>query len=312
MESMASKTPTEFARSALKRIVDLGLEPSPDNFSHFYREASGAKSATARPTRAAKPSASMVQRIDELVSRALTTTDQLTSGLDRHDEAMNSSLEDLLDGGDKPSNGTVELVREVASLAREIRVTVKASQAELLETQRSLDEIKTELLESRKLLGQDPLTGTDNRRSMESILAREIARSRRDSEPLTVVMVDIDHFKRINDSHGHSAGDAALVHLTRLARALLRGNDAFIRYGGEEFLLVLPETGMQGGLSAGQRLQNVLKRQPLVYEGKTISMTISGGGATLGAEDTDESLIRRADAALYEAKRAGRDRVVSS
>ena len=308
---MKSNVPTELARSALKRIVELGLSPTPEHFSRFYREAEDmATGWVPESMTAVEPSPSMLQRFDALVSRAVSTTEQLSSGLDRQDEALNTSLEDIL--ANQPSVGTARLVREAAGLARDIRVTVKASQAELLDTQRSLVELKTELLESRKLLGQDPLTGTDNRRSMESILAREIARSRRDSEPLTVVMVDIDHFKQVNDSHGHAAGDAALVHMTRLARALLRGNDAFIRYGGEEFLLVLPETSLHGGLSAGRRLRDVLKRQPLVYEGKTITNTISGGVATLCAEDTAESLVRRADTALYEAKRTGRDRIVSS
>ena len=308
---MKSNVPTELARSALKRIVELGLSPTPEHFSRFYREAGDmATGWVPESMTAVEPSPSMLQRFDALVSRAVSTTEQLSSGLDRQDEALNTSLEDIL--ANQPSVGTARLVREAAGLARDIRVTVKASQAELLDAQRSLVELKTELLESRKLLGQDPLTGTDNRRSMESILAREIARSRRDSEPLTVVMVDIDHFKQVNDSHGHAAGDAALVHMTRLARALLRGNDAFIRYGGEEFLLVLPETSLHGGLSAGRRLRDVLKRQPLVYEGKTITNTISGGVATLCAEDTAESLVRRADTALYEAKRTGRDRIVSS
>ena len=308
---MKSNVPTELARSALKRIVELGLSPTPEHFSRFYREAEDmATGWVPESMTAVEPSPSMLQRFDALVSRAVSTTEQLSSGLDRQDEALNTSLEDIL--ANQPSVGTARLVREAAGLARDIRVTVKASQAELLDTQRSLVELQTELLESRKLLGQDPLTGTDNRRSMESILAREIARSRRDSEPLTVVMVDIDHFKQVNDSHGHAAGDAALVHMTRLARALLRGNDAFIRYGGEEFLLVLPETSLHGGLSAGRRLRDVLKRQPLVYEGKTITNTISGGVATLCAEDTAESLVRRADTALYEAKRTGRDRIVSS
>ena len=309
MEFMAPKTPTELARSALKRIIELGLAPTPENFGRLYRDA-GDTTTDPAPQAGIDPSVSVLQRFDALVCKAASTTAQLATGLARHDEAISISLEDLL--AVKQPEETTGAAREVASLVRDIWVTVRASQAELVETRQSLDEIKAELSESRRLSNQDPLTGTDNRRSMEAIITREIARSRRDGEPLAVVMVDIDHFKQVNDSRGHAAGDAALVHLTRLAKALLRGNDAFIRYGGEEFLMVLPETGMQGGLAAGQRLQNVLRRQPLVYEGTAISITISGGVTTLRAEDTGESMVRRADNALYEAKRTGRDCVLSS
>lgn len=306
---MTSKTPTELARIALKQIVELGLAPTPENFGRLYRDASGTTSNPAPPARN-DPSPNMLQKFDALVCKAASTTEQLATGLARHDQAISISLEDLL--ACKPVDEAAGSALEVAGLVRDIWTTVKASQAELLETRRSLDEIKAELSESRRLSNLDALTETDNRRSMEAILAREIARSRRDDEPLAVVMIDIDHFKQVNDSQGHAAGDAALVHITRLAKALLRGNDAFIRYGGEEFLMVLPETSMQGGLAAGHRLQNMLKRQQLVYEGKTISITISGGVTTLHSTDTAESMVRRADMALYEAKRNGRDCILSS
>ena len=146
---------------------------------------------------------------------------------------------------------------------------------------------------------------------MDAILAREIARARRDAEPLAVTMVDIDHVKAINDTHGHAAGDAALVHLARVAKSMLRGNDAFNRYGGEEFVLVLPETALQGSVHVAGRLQALLEKTPLVHEGKTIAMRFSAGVSTLNDSATEGLLIQRADEALYKAKRAGRNRVVA-
>jgi len=312
---MPSDTASDLARAALRRIAELRLPPTPENFSRLYEEAAAgraaeaAQAAPAQPLAAPKAAASLdeatVLRFDDLVGRAVTATTQLTCGLDRHDREL-----DALVAGQSEASA-VELLRAVLSMTQEMHTTVKSSQTELMETRQSLVEIKAQLKESQKLLGEDPLTGTGNRRALSTVLSVEIARSRRNDEPLSLVMLDVDHFKAINDTHGHAVGDAALVHLASLARAMLRGNDAFIRYGGEEFLMVLPETALQGGVSTGQRLQNLLRRQPLVYRDKVIPMTFSGGVSELAATDTEESLLQRADAALYQAKRAGRNLVIA-
>ena len=313
---MASDTASDLARTALRRLAELRLPPTPENFSRLYEEAAanrpaGAAPAQPAPVPKAAPSLdeATVLRFDDLVGRAVTATTQLTSGLDRHDRELGASLDALVAGQAQAS--AVELLRAVLSMTQEMHTTVKASQTELIETRRSLVEIKAQLKESQKLLGEDPLTGTGNRRALSTVLSAEIARSRRNDEPLSLVMLDVDHFKAINDTHGHAVGDAALVHLSSLARAMLRGNDAFIRYGGEEFLMVLPETALQGGVSTGQRLQNLLRRQPLVHRDKVIPMSFSGGVSELAAADTEDSLVQRADAALYHAKRAGRNLIVA-
>ena len=148
---------------------------------------------------------------------------------------------------------------------------------------------------------------------MSVILEREVLRARSEGGLLCVAMVDVDHFKHINDTCGHAAGDAALVHLTAVAWSLLRGNDAFIRCGGEEFLLILPETGSKGGVFVTERLQSLLEKTPLAslaYDGKTIGMTFSAGISELKSDDTGQTLVKRADAGLYKAKCAGRKRVV--
>jgi diguanylate cyclase len=312
---MAFDTASDLARTALRRLAELRLPPTPENFSRLYgeaaasRPASAAHAAPAQAAPAPKASASLdeatVLRFDDLVGRAVTATTQLTCGLDRHDREL-----DALVAGQSDTNA-VELLRAVLSMTQEMHSTVKASQTELIETRQSLVEIKAQLKESQKLLGEDPLTGTGNRRALSTVLSAEIARARRNDEPLSLVMLDVDHFKAINDTYGHAVGDAALVHLASLARAMLRGNDAFIRYGGEEFLMVLPETALKGGVSTGQRLQNLLRRQPLVHRDKVIPMTFSGGVSELAAADTEESLVQRADAALYQAKRAGRNLVMA-
>ena len=153
----------------------------------------------------------------------------------------------------------------------------------------------------------DPLTGGLNRQALMDSLERERARSTRTGQPFSVAMLDVDHFKKINDSHGHPVGDRVLVHLCRRMSALVRPNDVVARYGGEEFVIVMPETTLAAALQAGQRIltQAVqVEDQPLPH------FTISIGLAQWSSADTSvETVIARADAALYAAKANGRNRV---
>lgn len=305
-----SASPTELARAALRRIAEKRLSPTPEHFARLYYEAAGAPTPgeSASPSLQGKAiSNEVVEQLDELVDRIVAASGDLAIGIGQGSAQMEATLVELI--ADSPTADTRQLLGAIVATAKDMHVTLRASHAELVRTRMSLAEIKNELVESRKLLGQDALTGTENRRAMDAILVSEIARSRRASEPLSVAMIDLDHFKRINDTYGHATGDAALVHLTRLAKSMLRGHDAFIRYGGEEFVLVMPETGLQGAVHVTGRLQALLTRTPLVQSGMTIAMAFSAGVATLKDDDGEESLLRRADAALYEAKSEGRNRV---
>ncbi len=124
-----------------------------------------------------------------------------------------------------------------------------------------------------------------------------------------VAMLDVDHFKRVKDLHGHEAVDRVLVHFTDLIRSVLRKSDALARYGGEEFTLILPETDARGAHRLLERLRELQSRSPFLYEGKTLKITFSAGSTTFQAEDTCASLLRRADLALLAAKDAGRDNI---
>jgi len=157
----------------------------------------------------------------------------------------------------------------------------------------------------------DDLTGLHNRRSFDALFALEFSRARQNSRPLSVLMVDVDHFKRINDAHGHAAGDAVLRSLARIASAQARAVDAICRYGGEEFVIVAPDTGREGAMILAERLRAAIERSPVEHESQTIRLTASIGVASLQWEDTAaQDILRRADAALYRAKQAGRNRVV--
>jgi diguanylate cyclase len=309
-----STSPTELARAALRRIAEERLPPTPDVYARLYYETAGIPQpqpvAVDTNARADLENQARVDQLDSLVDKIVATSESLASGLDQGRAQMEASLDSLI--VDAPANDTVQLLQVIVATAKDMHVTLKASHAELRDTQNSLTALRAELTESRKLLGQDALTGTENRRVMDAILEREMASARKEAEALSVAMIDLDHFKRVNDTYGHAAGDAALVHLTQLAKSMLRGHDAFIRYGGEEFLLVLPQTGLDGALYVAGRLQALLAKSPLIHAGKTIEMRFSAGVAAFKDEDTEASFVARADAALYDAKRSGRNKVVAA
>ncbi len=158
---------------------------------------------------------------------------------------------------------------------------------------------------------QDGMTGIHNKRYFLEFLERELAVASRHGHPLTLVIFDVDHFKLVNDTHGHLAGDAVLKDLAGRIRPRIRREDLFARYGGEEFACVLPSTALAGGVVFAEHLRTLIEERPCLFDGKSISFTISLGVTTLHRENVDgETLIKRADENLYAAKHGGRNRVV--
>jgi len=156
---------------------------------------------------------------------------------------------------------------------------------------------------------RDPLTGTGNRFAMDQTLEREIELARRQKHPLSLLMLDIDHFKRVNDKHGHTVGDEVLKAVANSIKAQLRNVDMVFRFGGEEFLVVLSNTTREAAAMVGERLR--LAAMELTYPmlGYPIELTVSLGCATLLPNESATSLVSRADSALYVAKREGRNRL---
>ena len=161
---------------------------------------------------------------------------------------------------------------------------------------------------------QDGMTGIHNKRYFTEFLDREIAVCSRHGHPLTLVMFDVDHFKRVNDTHGHLAGDAVLKDLAARIRPRIRREDLFARYGGEEFACVLPSTALPGGIVFAEHLRSIIEERPCIFENHSIHFTVSLGVTTLHRETGVDPgmLIKRADDNLYVAKRGGRNRVVPS
>jgi len=156
---------------------------------------------------------------------------------------------------------------------------------------------------------RDPLTGTGNRIAMDQTLQREIELSRRHLQPLSVLMLDIDHFKQVNDIHGHSTGDDVLKAVAASIKHQLRNVDMVFRYGGEEFLILLSNTSREAAAMVGERLRFAVQSEEYLADAHTILLTVSLGCSTLLPGESAESLLRRADSALYVAKREGRNRL---
>ncbi len=158
----------------------------------------------------------------------------------------------------------------------------------------------------------DGLTGLHNRRWLNDKLPRLVSRYQRDENPLCIFMLDVDHFKKFNDTYGHIAGDEVLSAVARELMDNLRPTDLGARYGGEEFLVILPNTTLDGAKAAAERMREaVAARAVEIGDGRTLpAVTVSLGIAEAGPGDNAESLTERADSALYQAKESGRNRVV--
>ncbi len=156
----------------------------------------------------------------------------------------------------------------------------------------------------------DGLTQIHNKRYLYEALERELIRGRRHGRDLAVLMFDIDHFKRINDIHGHLAGDFVLKELARIVQSCIRRDEVFARYGGEEFCIILPETTLDGAAELGERLRVIVEEHVFVFQQDRIKVTISVGVSLLSENDRNASeLLKRSDEKLYEAKESGRNRV---
>ncbi len=157
----------------------------------------------------------------------------------------------------------------------------------------------------------DPLTGIFNRSFIMEVLGRELKRAQRHGDPLSVVFLDLDHFKAVNDNHGHAVGDLVLRTISQRVLQSLRPEDYFGRFGGEEFLLVLPATPLEGAVSVVERVRSLVSRDPVLAGGVALKVTLSAGITRLAGDQsaTAEDLVSRADRALYKAKENGRDRI---
>lgn len=202
--------------------------------------------------------------------------------------------------------------RAIQTNARRSRDELRTAQDKVRESESRIRELEQELAATSDLVRYDQLTGVLNRRGLEEMFAKETARARRHDTVMCVGLLDIDNFKRLNDSMGHAVGDQALVHLATVCRETLRPQDTVARFGGEEFIILLPETPLEDAAQALTRLQRELTRKFFMHDNEKVLITFSAGVTQLREDDDQTSVLKRADEAMYQAKQTGKNRVVQA
>ena len=212
-----------------------------------------------------------------------------------------------------------DVLAEVISETRIIQINAQRSRDDLRATKQRVDEaeirineLQHELDKASTLVRHDQLTGALNRRGLEETIETEVARSQRRKSPLCVALLDIDNFKKLNDSLGHDVGDAALIHLVTVIHDTLRPQDTLARFGGEEFIILLPDTPLDDAQKALVRLQRELTKRFFLADNEKILITFSAGLTDYRPGDTQSSVTKRADEAMYTAKKTGKNRVVTA
>lgn len=311
-----AQTPNVIGLTVLQRLKETGEPATPENYERYYYELSGLPrpekagvQAEEKPAEASNNAfcAELLIMLRQMLQEVADKTETLAKDLGEKNKDLAGNVTSLKSSRDK--NEILRLLSTVVMQAGGIQNTVEASHKDLVETRRALVNMQEELAETRQLLNEDALTGALNRRGLDQTLMREIARSQRLDTKLSLAMVDLDYFKRVNDQHGHEAGDQMLVHFAGLIKSVLRKSDALVRYGGEEFTLILPDTDSRGAHFVLARLQQLMSKSPLIFEGRQINTTFSAGVATLRGEENGHALLRRADEALYAAKSGGRNAI---
>lgn len=202
--------------------------------------------------------------------------------------------------------------RTIQINAQRSRDELRTTQQKVAESEARIRELERELETTSDLVRHDQLTGVLNRRGLEEIFDKESARARRHDTVFCVALLDIDNFKKLNDSLGHDVGDQALVHLATVCRETLRPQDTVARFGGEEFIILLPETPLSDAAAAMTRLQRELTRRFFLSGNEKVLITFSCGVTQMRADDTQATVVKRADEAMYQAKQTGKNRVVTA
>ena len=222
-----------------------------------------------------------------------------------------SSANDIAELGNV-LNEVMQETRNIQLNAQRSRDELRSTQEKVKKSEARIHELEVELETTSDLVRHDQLTGALNRRGLEDMFNKEVARAQRHDTLLCVGLLDIDNFKKLNDSLGHDVGDQALIHLATVCREALRPQDTVARFGGEEFVILLPETPLEDGIVALTRLQRELTKKFFLNDNEKVLITFSAGITQMLPEDTQATVIKRADEAMYKAKQTGKNRVVSA
>jgi len=325
-------TPRDAALSALEALAQAGLAPEPARLAVLYayfvggdpllrarldaaRAAAGGLSGPLLDELhavflAGRPSPDAAPRLEAATAELLELTGR-AGGQVASFERLLGDATGRLGGLDEPD--LRDFAAGLLALTRHLAVQTAQVSLRLGETELRLAELRRELGESNRAALTDPLTGLGNRRAFERDLAELLRDRRKAVRPPALILLDVDHFKGVNDTWGHQVGDAVLRAVAARLRETLRTDDRPARYGGEEFAVLLPETPGEAALRVCERVRGAMAARDFVLRssGERIGLvTLSGGVAVLAEGETAEAFVARADAALYAAKSAGRNRAV--
>ncbi len=337
--SVPQKTPTEKTRHYAALVRDLleqyDIDPTPENYAILYHY-----------VMAENPE--LVKEVDELIQRNLFTA-ELGRSLHRkyleqrgdaiaEDTAavMQKTLASILQAVDSYSGETAQhskqlgeqaaklqessgdepvqgMVQEIINRVSMLRSSGDEFTAKMNDSSKEIEKLRKDLDKATKASQYDFLTGIYNRKKLEEELQENVTKAKEEDEELSLLMLDIDHFKRFNDQFGHALGDEVLKIVAAALKESVRGKDVVARYGGEEFTVILPSTPLKGAEVVAESIRKRIAGRELKRKdtGEIIAQITVSIGVSLfrPASDTSESLMKRADAALYKAKAAGRNRV---
>lgn len=238
----------------------------------------------------------------------------MSESTDKYHDKINTYAEKIDSANDLTSIRHV--MEDLLHDTRSMQLDVRRSRDDLLDARKQADEAHSRVTELEAELSQlsdkvraDQLTGALNRRGLEEAYDIEAARAMRSTSPLAIALLDIDNFKKLNDSQGHAAGDSALIHLVKVVKDLVRPTDTVARYGGEEFVVLMPETDLEGAIQVMQRVQRELTKRFFMHKNEKMLITFSAGVTLYRAGEPRDDAIQRADQAMYFAKKSGKNRV---
>lgn len=323
----------ELAARALEKMSALQIAPHPDNFEVWYAYHAELDAELSRKI------STMLEELDDYDPSAYldikqsffgedasqllkTASDNVESTIASALTSIDAASSNARDYGDKLADfsGDIDMADDgqlhskVAKLAADTREVMQRNaelENELKSASERIESLRGSLEDARRASETDGLTGLPNRRAFDLGLEAEIERARMDDAPLSLIVTDVDHFKKFNDQHGHRVGDEVLKLVSRVMRSMLKGGDKPARYGGEEFCIILPATDSQGAFAVAEQVRKAIAAKALksARTGESYGqVTLSFGCAQVMPGDTPEGLFERADDALLMAKRTGRNR----
>ena len=326
------------AKTAFALIGDWNVAPTPENYELFYVYASGTNAALAKildvmfrdktpftqpilqglctqflaRERTAQTMEDVGAGISGMLDSVLGKLERAGKDAGEYNRALSAASGEL--GGAQSPAAVAKMVERLVTATQAMEVRSKALESELQHSSDQVTDLKSQLDAVRKESRLDPLTGIANRKAFDSELLAAIKDARQDGSSVALMMCDIDHFKRFNDTWGHQTGDQVLRLVANCLSENVKGRDTAGRYGGEEFVVILRQTALDGAAKLAEQIRTNVETKKLVKKstGDILgTITVSIGVAQLRDHDTPELLVQRADRALYRAKNTGRNRIVT-